>query len=63
MLDAIEMIWSIINVQWILYEPVPQENRILYTPNFYIPNVGNLFLPLLRHFNPAEPVVEKSVIL
>ena len=21
------------------------------------------FLPLLRHFNPAEPVVEKSVIL
>ena len=23
----------------------------------------NLFLPLLRRFNPAEPVVEKSVIL
>jgi hypothetical protein len=22
-----------------------------------------IFLPLLRHFNPAEPVVEKSVIL
>jgi hypothetical protein len=21
------------------------------------------FLPLLRHFNPAEPMVEKSVIL
>jgi hypothetical protein len=24
---------------------------------------GMWFLPLLRHFNPAEPVVEKSVIL
>ena len=23
----------------------------------------NRFLPLLRRFNPAEPVVEKSVIL
>ena len=22
-----------------------------------------IFLPLLRHFNPAKPVVEKSVIL
>ena len=23
----------------------------------------SIFLPLLRRFNPAEPVVEKSVIL
>jgi len=23
----------------------------------------NMFLPLLRRFNPADPVVEKSVIL
>jgi hypothetical protein len=26
-------------------------------------NNGNIFLPLLRRFNPTEPVVEKSVIL
>ena len=26
-------------------------------------NVIDQFLPLLRRFNPAEPVVEKSVIL
>jgi hypothetical protein len=26
-------------------------------------NYDDKFLPLLRHFNPAEPVVEKSVIL
>ena len=26
-------------------------------------NMKNLFLPLLRRFNPVEPVVKKSVIL
>jgi len=25
-------------------------------------SLKSMFLPLLRHFNPAEPVVEKSVI-
>jgi hypothetical protein len=28
-----------------------------------VADFGYIFLPLLRRFNPAEPVVEKSVIL
>ena len=29
----------------------------------FVGRCGTVFLPLLRRFNPAEPVVEKSVIL
>jgi hypothetical protein len=36
---------------------VVYEKRKLYQTRLY------KFLPLLRRFNPAEPVVEKSVIL
>jgi len=36
-------------------------NREVLRQKFYSTEI--YFLPLLRRFNPAEPVVEKSVIL
>ena len=42
-----------------LSQVIKLENTILYS----VDNALDIFLPLLRRFNPAEPVVEKSVIL
>jgi len=42
-----------------LSQVIKTQKKIIYT----VGNVLNIFLPLLRRFNPAEPVVEKSVIL
>ena len=50
-----------LNSMYVLFDRVSTQRieSILCEANLQL----HSFLPLLRHFNPAEPVVEKSVIL